>query len=100
MIRRGESSPRALREWIFADYLWRTYRLDDRKILAAIKRLLTQRERAGFRIHATIVSGKKLISVLECPESLKEVILIARHNPGRIRRCALTLKRKENSAQA
>ena len=89
-----------LHETILEDYLWHAYRLKDPRILKALKRTLSAREQGGFKLHATVISGKKLVAVVEYPERVKEVILITKRDPRKVYRFALTLKRKQNAAKA
>lgn len=89
-----------LHETILEDYLWHAYRLKDPRILKALKRALSAREQGAFELHATVISGKKLVAVVEHPERVREVVLIAKWNPKKVYHLALTLKRKQNAAKA
>ncbi len=89
-----------LQETILEDYLRHTYCVKDPRVLNAVKRVLSVREQGSLELHATVVTGKKLVVICECPERIKEVILMEKQNPGRVYRQRLALKRKKNPAEA
>lgn len=91
---------RKLQADILEDYLRHTYRVQDQAILNAVKRALSAREQKIFELHATVVTGKKLVVICRHPERIKEVILITKECPRKIYRKRLTLDRKQNASEA
>ncbi len=89
-----------LHEKILEDYLRHTYHVKDPRILNVVKRILSVREQGSFELHATVVTGKKLVVICDHPEQLREVILIGKRNPGKLYRERLALKRKKNPTEA
>jgi len=89
-----------LYERILEDYLRHTIAAKDPRILNALKQVLSTREQGSVEAHASLVTQKKLVVVCEHPERLREVILIGRQNPGKVRRERLALKRKKNASKA
>lgn len=89
-----------LHEKILEDYLRHTYRARDPDILNSVKRVLSAGEQGALELHATVVTGKKLVVVCEHPERIKEVILMEKSNPGMVYWRRLALKRKKNPAKA
>jgi len=89
-----------LTEKILEDYLRHTYHVKDPRILSAVKRVLSAREQGSLELHATVVTGKKLVVICDHPERIKEVILMEKTGPGRVYRQRLALKCKKNPAEA
>lgn len=90
-----------LHEQLLEDYLRIICRVKDLEILNAVKKVLSVREQDSIEAHASVVSGEKLIVIAKNPEHLKEIVFIGKGGrvPGKIYRCRLTLKRKQNSGK-
>jgi len=83
---------------ILKDYLRTTCRVKDPRILSAVRRVLSAQEQDNIEPHASVVTREKLVIIAKHPERLKEIVFIGRgeRGPGKIYRCLLTLKRKQN----
>jgi hypothetical protein len=89
-----------LSERILEDYLRHTFGTKDPRILKALRKILSGRERGNVEAHLSLVTQGKLVVVCKRPERIREVILIWKENPGEVRRGRLALKGKQDASKA
>ena len=67
------------KEYSLREYLWDLYQIADPVILGLFQKHLSLKEQVNLGWHATAVSSRKVIVVLEHPERIREVVILGIH---------------------
>jgi len=66
-------------EYSLREYLWDLYQIADPRILGLFQKHLSLKEQINLGWHATAVSSRKVVVVLEYPERIREVVILGIH---------------------
>jgi hypothetical protein len=80
---------------LLRDYVEQVCRVKDPRILNAVRRVLSAKEKTAIEPHVSVVTGEKVMLVVRRPEQLKKILIMG-SDPGKIYCFSLRLNRKQN----